>query len=133
MSIGRSFGRLPDLMADDYEVKDIELVDLKSRKTAPLPDSKGLFAPRWSPDGRYIAAMQLNQSRLMLFDTIRKNLAYAVTARDSQSDLVQRFAVDLLPGIHGAGAAHLSRRARKRARRASNRAQRNAEPEYGYC
>jgi Tol biopolymer transport system component len=29
-----------------------------------------MFSPRWSPDGRYIAATPLDQRRLMLFDTV---------------------------------------------------------------
>jgi Tol biopolymer transport system component/DNA-binding winged helix-turn-helix (wHTH) protein len=93
------FGRLPDLMADDSEVKDIELVDVKSRRATPLPDSKGMFAPRWSPDGRYIAAMPMNQSRLMLFDTVHKSwrtllqrgLANPTWSSDSQSIFFQAF------------------------------------------
>ena len=31
-----------------------------------------LVSPRWSPDGRYILAMPLDQSKLMLFDTAAK-------------------------------------------------------------
>jgi len=33
-----------------------------------LPDSKGLFSPRWSPDGRYLVAMPFASRSLMLFD-----------------------------------------------------------------
>jgi Tol biopolymer transport system component len=33
-----------------------------------LPQSEGLFSPHWSPNGRYVAAMSLNQRKLMLFD-----------------------------------------------------------------
>jgi Tol biopolymer transport system component len=33
-----------------------------------LPQSEGLFSPRWSPNGRYVAAMPLSQRKLMLFD-----------------------------------------------------------------
>jgi len=33
-----------------------------------LPGSDGLFAPRLSPGGRYVAASSLSQSRLLLFD-----------------------------------------------------------------
>jgi Tol biopolymer transport system component len=36
---------------------DIRIVDLNSHKTEIVPGSEGLFSPRWSPDGRYIAAL----------------------------------------------------------------------------
>ena len=50
----------------------IHLVDLTSNTVRELPGSRGLFGPRWSPDGRYIAALTVDpgghQHRLMLFD-----------------------------------------------------------------
>ena len=33
-----------------------------------LPESRGLVAPRWSPDGRYIAALDETNHRLLLYD-----------------------------------------------------------------
>lgn len=66
------FGRLPDLMGAESQAKAIYLLDLKTMKLSELPDSKGLFSPRWSPDGRYIAALSLDQTRLMLYDTSTK-------------------------------------------------------------
>jgi len=33
-----------------------------------LPESRGLVAPRWSPDGRYIAALDEPNHRLLLYD-----------------------------------------------------------------
>ncbi len=35
----------------------IHLLDLSTRKVHDLTESKGLWSPRWSPDGRYIAAV----------------------------------------------------------------------------
>ncbi len=46
----------------------IKILDLQSQKVSPLPGSKGMFSPRWSPDGKYIVAMSSDSSRLMLFD-----------------------------------------------------------------
>lgn len=46
----------------------IRILDLQSGKVSPLPGSQGMFSPRWSPDGRYIAAMSSDSSKLMLFD-----------------------------------------------------------------
>lgn len=61
------FGRLPDRM-DSRQPKAIYLLDMASRKVTEVPNSTGLFSPRLSPDGRYIAAMSLNQRALLLFD-----------------------------------------------------------------
>jgi hypothetical protein len=33
-----------------------------------VPGSDGLFSPRWSSDGRYIAALSLDQRWLLLYD-----------------------------------------------------------------
>jgi Tol biopolymer transport system component len=62
------FGRLPESMAEDSTPKAIHVLDVRTRKFSTLPGSEGLFSPRWSPDGRYIAAMPLDQNKLMLFD-----------------------------------------------------------------
>jgi Tol biopolymer transport system component/tRNA A-37 threonylcarbamoyl transferase component Bud32 len=62
------FGRLPDYMAEALMPKAIHLVDLRTGKISTLPGSEGLFSPRWSHDGRYIAAQPLKQDKLMLFD-----------------------------------------------------------------
>jgi Tol biopolymer transport system component len=46
----------------------IHVFDLKTNQVSTLPESEGLFSPRWSPDGRYIAALSFNSRGLMLFD-----------------------------------------------------------------
>jgi len=46
----------------------IELFDTKTRQISQLPGSKSLFAPRWSPDGRYIVALSSANDKLMLFE-----------------------------------------------------------------
>jgi Tol biopolymer transport system component len=44
-------------------------VDLRTRRVKTLPGSQGLFAARWSPDGRYMAALTSDSSQsLTLFD-----------------------------------------------------------------
>lgn len=43
-------------------------VDLGTRNVRKLPGSDGLWAPRWSLDGRYIVARSLDSRALMLFD-----------------------------------------------------------------
>ena len=46
----------------------IYVLDLKTRKASKLPESDGLYSPRWSPDGRYIVAITLDSLKFMLFD-----------------------------------------------------------------
>jgi Tol biopolymer transport system component/DNA-binding winged helix-turn-helix (wHTH) protein len=43
-------------------------VDLRSRKVVPVPGSEGLYSPRWSPDGRYLAAFSRDTHSIHLFD-----------------------------------------------------------------
>jgi Tol biopolymer transport system component len=62
------FGHPPDYMAEPDFVKEIRIVDLRTKGVSTLPGSRGLFSPRWSPDGRYVAAMPLDQGKIMLFD-----------------------------------------------------------------
>lgn len=46
----------------------IHRIDLATGKVQTLPDSEGLVTARWSPDGRIIAALQLERHQLVLFD-----------------------------------------------------------------
>jgi Tol biopolymer transport system component len=61
------FGRLPDRM-DSRQPKAIYSLNLQTHKVTEIPGSTGLFSPRLSPDGQYIAAMRLDQRALLLFD-----------------------------------------------------------------
>jgi Tol biopolymer transport system component len=47
----------------------IYTIDLRSKRVSTLPGSTGLFSPRWSPDGKYVAAITTGRPfKLMLFD-----------------------------------------------------------------
>lgn len=46
----------------------IHLLDVKTGRISMVPGSRGLFSPRWSPDGRYLAAMTSDSAVLLLFD-----------------------------------------------------------------
>jgi len=70
----------------------IWLFDPSSRQASMLPGSQGLFSPRWSPDGRYIAAMPFDTGSLVLFDfstekwseLIKGNAAFPNWSRDGR-------------------------------------------------
>ncbi len=65
------FGRLPNRM-DSGQPKAIYTLNIQTHKVAEIPGSAGLFSPRLSPDGHYIAAMRLDQRALLLFDRSRE-------------------------------------------------------------
>jgi len=46
----------------------IRVLDFKTGKAETIPGSEGLFSPRWSPDGRYIAALSPDNTTLKMFD-----------------------------------------------------------------
>ena len=49
---------------------DIRVMDLKTRQVSPIPGSDDKFSPRWSPDGRYLVALNLENvsKKLFLYD-----------------------------------------------------------------
>ena len=56
-----------------HERTFIELFDAKTRQLSTLPDSQGIFGPRWSPDGRSIVALtESNNDKIMLYDVKSK-------------------------------------------------------------
>jgi len=54
------------------EKPTIQLLDLNSKQVSIIPGSQGLFSPRWSPDGRYLAALPVNQRKIVIFDFKRQ-------------------------------------------------------------
>ena len=50
----------------------IHVMDLKTRQVSTLPGSDGLYAPRWSPDGRMIAALRAGPETLVVFDLLTR-------------------------------------------------------------
>jgi Tol biopolymer transport system component/DNA-binding winged helix-turn-helix (wHTH) protein len=99
------FGRPPDYMSEDATQKAIQIVNLETRRVTTLPGSAGTFSPRWSPDGRYVAAMPLNQRKLMVFDVSKGTWAETPAAgvhnpawsKDSRSIFFQTFMADRKP------------------------------------
>jgi Tol biopolymer transport system component len=46
----------------------ITFLDLKTHTRSELPGSEGLWRPRWSPDGRFVAALSADSNTLMIYD-----------------------------------------------------------------
>ncbi len=46
----------------------IHVLDVATHQLSDLPGSQGLYSPRWSPDGRHVAAFSGDSKTLMLFD-----------------------------------------------------------------
>jgi Tol biopolymer transport system component/DNA-binding winged helix-turn-helix (wHTH) protein len=61
------FGGTNDVMGKDSSARMLNIVHLAGGTVEPVPDSNGLFSPRWSPDGRYIAALSLDQRQVRLY------------------------------------------------------------------
>jgi eukaryotic-like serine/threonine-protein kinase len=52
----------------DDNNETIRVLDLNTHQVSALPGSRGLYSPRWSPDGRYVVAMPSDALSLVLFD-----------------------------------------------------------------
>jgi dipeptidyl aminopeptidase/acylaminoacyl peptidase len=98
-------GREPDLLGKEPGPCEIYLLDIQSRKIEVLPGSDGLFSPRWSPDGQWIAALSLDQKKAMLFNKHTRSwtlladtsAADPVWSRDSKALYVHAFLTDEQP------------------------------------
>jgi Tol biopolymer transport system component len=64
------FGGEPDLAQGQGQQSktDIQILTLASGQLSTIPGPEALFSPRWSPDGRYIAAQSADSTRLLLYD-----------------------------------------------------------------
>ena len=86
----------------DFGELEIQIYDRTTLQTSPIPGSHGLFSPRWSPDGRHLAALSPDSKNLMLFDFQTAQwsvwlhaddgeIGYPVWAKDGESIYVERF------------------------------------------
>jgi Tol biopolymer transport system component/predicted Ser/Thr protein kinase len=50
------------------EVLAIYIIDLASHQVSTVPGSENLYSPRWSPEGQYLAALNRDSTKLLLFD-----------------------------------------------------------------
>ncbi len=63
--------------------RTINLLDIRTGQVSLLPGSENMFAPRWSPDARYLAAMPVDSKKLLLFDFKTMKWAELVSMNDS--------------------------------------------------
>jgi eukaryotic-like serine/threonine-protein kinase len=50
------------------ESQVINILDVGTQQVSVLPESQGTFSPRWSPNGRFLAALSSDSQKLVLFD-----------------------------------------------------------------
>jgi dipeptidyl aminopeptidase/acylaminoacyl peptidase len=66
------FAGMPWLEYGTATGPNIHIVDVKTAQVSDVPGSENLFSPRCSPDGRYLAALSADSTKLMLFDMDKK-------------------------------------------------------------
>jgi Tol biopolymer transport system component/DNA-binding winged helix-turn-helix (wHTH) protein len=99
------FGRVTDLMGKENNTRNLQVLNLTNHVVSEIPGSDGLFSPRWSPDGRFIAALSLDQRRLLLYDTVthtwktlaKTSVADPVWSADSKAIYIHAFMADTQP------------------------------------
>jgi len=62
------FGRVDDYMGKENAARTLHILHLDTGQIDEVPGSDGLFSPRWSPDGRWIAALTLDQRQVRLYN-----------------------------------------------------------------
>ena len=63
LAFGRDFRS-----AQAGEKVSIQILDLNSKLVTTVPGSDNLFSPRWSPDGKHLAALSSDLKSLLIFD-----------------------------------------------------------------
>jgi eukaryotic-like serine/threonine-protein kinase len=75
------FGGMPWLEYGTTSGPNLHMVDLKTSQISDLPESENLFSPRCSPDGRYVAALSADSTKLMLYDVGKKSWKQLAASR----------------------------------------------------
>ncbi|HUJ96340.1 MAG TPA: protein kinase [Terriglobales bacterium] len=74
------FAGMPWLEYGTTSGPNIHIVDLKTSQISDVPGSENLFSPRVSPDGRSLAALSADSTKLMLYDVETKKWSQLATA-----------------------------------------------------
>ena len=75
------FAGMPWLEYGATSGPNIHMVDLKTSQISDVPGSENLFSPRCSQDGRYIAALSADSTKLVLYDTEKKSWTQLADSR----------------------------------------------------
>jgi Tol biopolymer transport system component len=75
------FAGMPWLEYGTTSGPNIHIVDLKTSQISDVPESENLFSPRSSQDGRYIAALSADSTKLMLYDIQKKSWTQLAESR----------------------------------------------------
>jgi Tol biopolymer transport system component len=75
------FAGMPWLEYRTVAGPNIHIANLKTSQVADIPDSENLFSPRTSPDGRYVAALSTDSTKLMLYDMEKKSWTQLAVSR----------------------------------------------------
>jgi eukaryotic-like serine/threonine-protein kinase len=75
------FAGMPWLEYETVSGPNIHVVDLKTSQISGVPGSDNLFSPRCSQDGRYIAALSADSTKLMLYDVEKRSWKELAVAR----------------------------------------------------
>ncbi len=75
------FAGMPWLEYGAASGPNIHVVDIKTSQVSDVPGSDNLFSPRASPDGRYIAALSADSTKLKLFDIEKKTWTQLAEAK----------------------------------------------------
>ena len=70
----------------------VQVLNLTTHEVSTLPKSEGLWSPRWSPNGRYLAALSNDTQTLLVFDfqsqkwteLAKANFGYPTWSRNSE-------------------------------------------------
>jgi Tol biopolymer transport system component/DNA-binding winged helix-turn-helix (wHTH) protein len=77
----------------EHNLHNLVVLDLATSRVTPVPGSAGLWSPRWSPDGKYIAAMSFEFQGLKVLDVatqrwstlpVSKRMDYPAWSSDSK-------------------------------------------------
>lgn len=87
-----AFGGYPGTDPQAANKLAVQVVDVRTGRISTVPGSKGFWAPRWSPNGRYITALDTDAQALMVFDfhtqtwseLAKGYIGYASWSRDSE-------------------------------------------------
>ena len=75
------FAGMPWLEYGTSSDPNVHIVDVKTAQISDLPDSENLFSPRCSPDGRYVAALSADSTKMMLYDIEKKSWTQLAESR----------------------------------------------------